>query len=85
MVLLIDDVDVAGGIGGEAEAVFHLGPALQEFRFRTEPAATLDSDFDDTASAGDVEQSIARLDQEIKQAYPKIKRIFVEAEDRRTI
>jgi hypothetical protein len=27
-----------------------------------------------------VEKSIARLDQEIKQAYPKIKRIFVEAE-----
>ena len=43
----------------------------------------LSVDFDDTASAGDVEKSIARLDQEIKQAYPKIKRIFIEAEDRR--
>ena len=44
----------------------------------------LSVDFDNAASAGDVETSIARLDQEIKQAYPKIKRIFVEAEDRRT-
>ena len=43
----------------------------------------LSVDFDDTTSAGDVEKSIARLDNEIKQAFPKIKRIFVEAEDRR--
>ena len=35
------------------------------------------------ATAGDVEKSIAGLDKEIKQAAPKIKRIFVEAEDRR--
>jgi len=40
----------------------------------------LSVDFDNPASAGDVEKSIARLDQEIKQSYPKIKRIFVEAE-----
>ncbi len=44
----------------------------------------LSVDFDNTASAGDVERSIARLDSEIKQAFPKIKRIFVEAEDRRS-
>jgi len=44
----------------------------------------LSVDFDNAASAGDVETSIARLDKEIKQAYLKIKRIFVEAEDRRT-
>ena len=42
----------------------------------------LSVDFDDTTSAGDVEKSIARLDNEIKQAFPRIKRIFVEAEDR---
>jgi cation diffusion facilitator family transporter len=40
-------------------------------------------DFDDAAPAGDVENTIARLDSEIKQAFPRIKRIFVEAEDRR--
>lgn len=40
-------------------------------------------DFDDAVSAGDIEKTIARLDNEIKQAYPRIKRIFVEAGDRR--
>jgi len=44
----------------------------------------LSVDFDNAVSAGDVEQSIAALDREIKQAYPKIKRIFVEAEACRT-
>ena len=43
----------------------------------------LSVDFDNTASAGDVEKAIARLDQDIKQAHPRIKRIFIEAEDRR--
>jgi divalent metal cation (Fe/Co/Zn/Cd) transporter len=42
----------------------------------------LSVDFDDTALAGEVEEAIAKLDSEIKQAYPKIKRIFVEAEAR---
>ncbi len=40
-------------------------------------------DFDDALTAGDVEMTISRLDREIKQTYPRIKRIFVEAEDRR--
>jgi hypothetical protein len=40
----------------------------------------LSVDFDDTALAGEVEEAIAKLNSEIKQAYPKIKRIFVEAE-----
>jgi cation diffusion facilitator family transporter len=40
-------------------------------------------DFDDAASAGEVEKTIARLDREIKKEFPRIKRIFVEAEDRR--
>jgi divalent metal cation (Fe/Co/Zn/Cd) transporter len=40
-------------------------------------------DFDDAAPAGDVEKTTARLDSEIKHAFPRIKRIFVEAEDRR--
>ena len=45
----------------------------------------LSVDFDDAASAGDVEKSIARLDGQIKQAYPSVKRIFVEAEARRAM
>ena len=42
----------------------------------------LSVDFADSLSAGDIEDTIARLDRQIKQAYPKIKRVFVEAEAR---
>ena len=42
----------------------------------------LSVDFADDVSAGEVEEAISRLDGHIKQAYPKIKRIFVEAEAR---
>jgi divalent metal cation (Fe/Co/Zn/Cd) transporter len=45
----------------------------------------LSVDFRDTISAGDLERAIAGLDQAIKQKYPRIKRIFVEAEARRAI
>jgi cation diffusion facilitator family transporter len=40
----------------------------------------LSVDFADSLSAGDIEDTIARLDRQIKQAYPRIKRVFVEAE-----
>jgi len=43
----------------------------------------LSVDFADSLLAGDLEDTISRLDRQIKQAYPKIKRIFVEAEARR--
>ena len=42
----------------------------------------LSVDFADTLSAGDVEDTVARLNRQIKQVYPKIKRVFVEAEAR---
>jgi len=40
----------------------------------------LSVDFVDSLLAGDLEDTISRLDRQIKQAYPKIKRVFVEAE-----
>ncbi len=43
----------------------------------------LSVDFVDSLMAGDLEDTISRLDRQIKQAYPKIKRVFVEAESRR--
>jgi cation diffusion facilitator family transporter len=43
----------------------------------------LSVDFADNLLAGDLEDTISRLDRQIKQAYPKIKRVFVEAEARR--
>lgn len=42
----------------------------------------LSVDFADSLLAGDLEDTISRLDRQIKQTYPKIKRVFVEAEAR---
>jgi cation diffusion facilitator family transporter len=43
----------------------------------------LSVDFSDSLLTGDLEDTIGRLDTQIKQTYPKIKRVFVEAEARR--
>jgi hypothetical protein len=45
----------------------------------------LSVDFKDSVSAGELEKAIAELDNEIKLKYPRIKRIFVEAEARRSM
>jgi cation diffusion facilitator family transporter len=42
----------------------------------------LSVDFVDSILAGDLEDTILRLNRQIKQTYPKIKRVFVEAEAR---
>ncbi len=42
----------------------------------------LSVDFADILTAGDIEDTVSRLDRQIKQVYPKIKRVFVEAEAR---
>lgn len=44
--------------------------------------ANLSVDFDDAITADEVEQNIAHLDRRIKQVYPQIKRVFIEAEKR---
>jgi len=40
-------------------------------------------DFRDDIPAGDLENMIARIDMQIKERFPNVKRIFVEAEARR--
>lgn len=40
------------------------------------------ADFSSTASADDVENSIAMLDKKVKERFPLVKRLFVEAESR---
>jgi cation diffusion facilitator family transporter len=52
----------------------HMGP---EFIL-----VNLSADFVDTVSAGEVEKIIKNLDTRIKQTYPEVKRIFIEAEAR---
>lgn len=43
----------------------------------------LSVDFHDRTTAGDLEESIAGLDAQIKKAWPNVKRVYVEAEARR--
>ncbi len=43
----------------------------------------LSVEFRDDATATELERTIARIDREIKQAFPEVKRIFVEAEEKR--
>ena len=50
----------------------HLGP--------DDVLATLSVDFDDSISADQVENIIAAIDQRIKQRFPSVKRIYIEAE-----
>jgi divalent metal cation (Fe/Co/Zn/Cd) transporter len=44
----------------------------------------LSVDFAEGISSTDVENTVVQLDQKIKEAFPEVKRIFVEAEARRT-
>jgi cation diffusion facilitator family transporter len=44
--------------------------------------ANISVDFNDAISADEVEQSIAHMNRRIKQVYPQIKRVFIEAEKR---
>jgi len=44
--------------------------------------ANISVDFDDNISAKQVEADIAAIDRSIKQEYPQIKRVFIEAEKR---
>ena len=41
---------------------------------------TLSADFINSASAADVEEQVAKLDQQIKDRFPRVKRVFIEAE-----
>ena len=46
--------------------------------------ANISVDFADAISARDVEVDIAAINRSIKQNYPQIKRVFIEAEKRRS-
>ena len=42
--------------------------------------ATLNVDFKDDLNIGELEQTIADIDLQIKQSCPRVKRVFIEAE-----
>lgn len=44
--------------------------------------ATISVDFTDTLTADEVEQTVTSIDRQVKQAFPEIKKVFIEAEKR---
>jgi cation diffusion facilitator family transporter len=69
-------------VGGQPEVVrvnevltMHMGPDFVLLNLSVE--------FRDEATAPDLERAIARIDREIKRGFPEVKRVFVEAEERR--
>lgn len=61
-----------GVVGVNEVLTMHVGP---EFIL-----VNISVDFDDDIPAGQVERNISHLDQRIKERFPRVKRVFVEAE-----
>ena len=77
------DLKVVRGIqeiGRQDEAVEEVAPPLTMYLAPREVLLTLEVDFKNNLSAEEVEQSIDRIEKRIREAYPQIKRIFIEAE-----
>jgi cation diffusion facilitator family transporter len=67
-------------IVAEHVAVEHVNEILTMHMGPDYILVNLSVDFADRLSAGSLEQTIAELDRQIKQAVPRVKRVFVEAE-----
>ncbi|MHC4947834.1 MAG: cation diffusion facilitator family transporter [Planctomycetota bacterium] len=75
---VVDGIRALVGKQPEVERVnevltMHMGPEYVLLNLSVE--------FTDEATATDLEQVIARIDRAIKEAYPEVKRVFVEAEE----
>jgi cation diffusion facilitator family transporter len=75
---------VAGirAIAADCNSVDHVNEVLTMHMGPDYILANISVDFDDAISADEVEQNIAHIDRRIKQVYPQIKRVFIEAEKR---
>ena len=74
---LIDDVTrraatLNGVVGVNEVLTLHMGPDYV--------LLNISVDFADDAQAGDMEKAIESLTREIREAHPRIKRVFIEAE-----
>ncbi len=63
-------------------AVEHINEVLTMHMGPDDILATISVDFADDKTADEVENSVAAIDQRIKQRYPSVKRIYIEAEKR---
>ena len=77
------DLKVVRGIqeiGRQDEAVEEVAPPLTMYLAPREVLLTLEVDFKNNLSAEEVEQAVDRLEKRIREEYPQVKRIFIEAE-----
>ncbi len=70
------------GIVAGCDSVEHVNEVLTMHMGPDFILANISADFDDAVSADKVEQNIADMNRRIKQVYPQIKRVFIEAEKR---
>jgi cation diffusion facilitator family transporter len=76
-------VDGIRSLAGAIEGVNHVNEVLTMHMGPEFILANLSIDFDDKLSAQQLESTIAGLDGQIKERFPNVKRIFIEAEARR--
>jgi len=70
-------------IAARIEPIEHVNEVLTMHMGPDFILVNLSADFTDTVKAGEVERAIASLDSLIKQAYPAVKRVYIEAESRK--
>jgi len=73
-------VDGIRNILKEAAGVEHINELLTMHMGPDFILVNLSLDFNDNLSTGEIEKTIAVMDQQIKAAYPSVKRLFIEAE-----
>ena len=69
---------------GDHEAVEHVNEVLTMHMGPEDILVNLSVDFIEGATAEEVEASVTQLDRQIKENLPRVKRVFIEAEARRT-
>ncbi len=79
-----DVVDGIRRIAGSFAGVKHVNEVLTMHMGPDFILVNLSVDFEDDLTAAQVESAVAALDDAIKTAYPAVKRVFVEAEARRS-
>lgn len=68
---------------GQHEAIRHVNEILTLHMGPDFILVNLSVDFVDSASAGEVEKVVCLIDRQLKEALPRVKRVFIEAEARR--
>jgi cation diffusion facilitator family transporter len=77
------NVTVIQGIRGLTNEIPHINHINEVLTMHMGPdfiLVNISADFDDNIKAGEIEKAIAQLDIKIKEQFPEVKRVFVEAE-----